>query len=331
MNVTNVKKPTVVQSPPRRVFSEADIVSGRQNLPRRIFAFGGEKVGKTSFASAAPDPVFIPLDQGSPHLNIDRLPRPETWDELLEVVSLPERWGRPWKTLVLDPINWAEEMAWARLLHGPDARPSDATRDEIEKHGGGFQKGYDAAVSVWRTLQSALERQWQRGMNIVILAHAKKSNFKDPSGVQYERWEPALHDKASGLFKQWCDDILFLRHEVIAKPEKGKTVAVETGERVIHTTWSKAWDAGNRADLPAEIPMSWGDYWEGVEAYRGRVDALKKEISELTKQIGDADVTKRANAAVTDAKDNGEKLANIASRLRARLEANNASNIEEKA
>lgn len=304
----------------RRTFTEADVVRGRQELPRRIFVFGGEKVGKSSFASGADAPVFIPLDQGAPHLDIDRLPKPESFDELLEIVALPETWKKPWKTLVIDPINWAEEMAWARLMHGVGAKPTESTRDEIEKVGGGFQKGFDAAVGVWRLLQLALERQWKRGMNIVLLAHAQKVNFKDPIGVNYDRWEPAMHAKAANVFKQWVDDVLFFRHEVLAKPEKNKTIAVATDERVIHTTWSKAWDAGNRADLPPELPMAWGAYWEGVKRGGDRVAALKTEIASLVKQIGGDDVAKGAAKLVDEAKDNTERLGEIVTRLRAKLE-----------
>lgn len=302
----------------RRQFSEKDVVKGRMLLPRRIFAFGGEKVGKSTHASGAPDPVFIPLDEGAPHLDIERLPKPESFDELLDLVSMPERLGR-WKTLVLDPINWAEEMVWARMLHGPDARPSGATRDEIEKYGGGFQKGYDAAVGTWRLLQGALERQWKRGMNVILLAHAKKTNFKDPSGVAYDRWEPAMHEKAAGIFKQWVDDVLFLRHEILAKPDRGRMIAVETGERIIHTTWSKAWDAGNRASLPPELPMGWGPYWSAVEAGLHRSDALKKEIGTLIEAIADREVTRKATAMVSEARDNAERLAEVANALRVKL------------
>lgn len=310
-------------APVRRQFTEAEVRKGRIVQPRRIFAFGGEKVGKSTFASGAPDPVYIPLDEGAPHLDIERLPKPETWDELLDIIELPERWKKPWKTLVIDPLNWAEEMAWARMLHGPDSRPTASTRDEIEKYGNGYQKGYDAAVGTWRVLLSAIERQWKRGMHIVILAHAKKENFKDPSGVAYDRWEPAMHSKASGIFKQWVDDVLFLRNEVLAKPEKGgKMIAVETGERIMHTVWSKAWDAGNRANLPAEMPISWAEYWAAVEKGLHGADEAKKEIVALIEAIGDADVTKKATKAVSDAKDDMSRLAEIANKLRVRLNAN---------
>lgn len=313
-----------IATAPKRTFSEKDVVAGRLIQPRRIFAFGGEKVGKSTFASGAPDAVYVPLDEGAPHLGIERLPKPESFDELLEIIALPEKWGR-WKTLVIDPINWAEEMVWARMLGGPDAKPTGATRDEIEKYGGGYQKGYDAAVGTWRLLLSALERQWKRGMNVIILAHAKKVNFKDPSGVAYDRWEPAMHEKASGIFKQWVDDVLFFRNEVLAKLEKGgKVVAVETGDRIMHTVWSKAWDAGNRASLPAELPLSWSEYWAAVEAGQNRSENLKKEIGTLIEAIADIAVTKKATAMVAEAKDNAERLAEIANALRVKLDEKNS-------
>lgn len=303
----------------RRKFSLSDVTKGKLDVAQRIFGFGGEKVGKSTFASGAPGAVFMNPENGTPHLDIERLPTPDTWDELFDVLGLVKE-GK-WKTLVIDPANWLEELVWARVVDGPGGRPTDLTRDKIEKHGGGFMKGYEAAVSYWRTLLSVLEREhYDQGRNVIILAHAEVKKFRDPSGVEYERYVPALHHKASGLIKQWADDVLFFRHEVLAKQEGSKVTAVATGDRIIHTEWSKAWDAGNRSSLPPELPMSWADYWRAVEAGRVRAPALQAEITQLLKDINDTDVTKKAAAMVAEAKDNASRLAEIANALRIKKE-----------
>lgn len=303
----------------KKKFSLADVKSGRLQVPQRVLAFGGEKVGKSTFASGAPGVVFLCPENGTPHLDIDRLPTPESWDEIPEILELVNE--RPeWKTIVIDPVNWLEDLAWAKVVGEPGGRVTDATRDKIEKHGGGFKKGYDAASGLWRSLTKYLElAHYNKGRNIVFCAHAFVKNFRDPSGVEYERYQVQMHEKAAGVLKQWVDDVLFLRHEVLAKQEGAKTVAIATGDRIIHTTWSKAWDAGNRSALPEELPMSWSSYWEAVLAGRNRLAAVNEQIASMLAQIGNPTVTAKANAAVAEARGNVDRLTEIANKLQLRL------------
>lgn len=312
----------VAPSPPapKRKFTLNDVTKGRQNVPLRILGYGAEKVGKSTFASGAPGAVFLGPDGGTPHLDIERLPSPETWEEVLELVALVET-NPAWKTLVIDPVNWLEDLISARIVDGPNSPIKASTREKIEEKNKAFFKVYEAAVSYWRILTSELEqRHLSKGRNVILMAHAKKENFKDPVGASYERYEIALYKTAAGLLRQWADDVLFFRHEILAKPENGKTVAIATDERIIHTAFNKAWDAGNRSSLPEELPMSWDAYWEAVEAGRAKAGLLKAEIESLLAEIGDAALTKRVRAAVESAKGNVEKLTKYASELRIRKE-----------
>lgn len=309
---------TAVPTATRKKFSLDDMTSGVLVKPRRIFGFGGEKVGKSSWASGAPGAVFLGADTGTAHLNVRRLPVPETWDELFEVLALVET-DPTQNTIVIDPANWLEDLAWARVVGGPNGRVTESTRDQLEKHGGGFMKGYDAAAGHWKALLSTLEkRHYDKGRNVVFMAHADVKSFKDPTGSEYMRYTPALHHKVAGMIKQWVDDVLFFRHEVLAKVEGAKTIAVATGDRIIHTEWSKAWDAGNRASLPAELPMAWSDYWDAVQAGMNRMPKLQDQIAQLIKDIDDLEVTKYANAMVAEAKDDATRLTEIVGRLQAK-------------
>lgn len=311
----------VVPAQTRRKFSLTDVRAGRLHLPRRIVGFGVEGVGKSTFAAGAPRPVFLCPESGTGHLNIQRLPSPETWDDVLEIVSLVEAADAPFETLVIDPVNWLETLCWARVVGGPGAKPGDDTADQILKHGGGFNKGYDAAVGLWRSLVACLERVWLSGKHVVLLAHCHVKAFNDPTGVSYDRYEIQMHHKAAGLLRQWADDVLFMRHEVLKKPEGGKTIAVATGARVMHTQWSKAWDAKTRASLPEELPLSWAEYWAAIEEGQGqgRAGKLREQIHGLTEQIGDAEVTKKAAAMVAEAKESADRLAEIANALSVKL------------
>lgn len=307
-----------------RRFALTDIRAGRLDLPRRILGYGVEGVGKSTFGAGAPDPVFLCPENGTPHLDIRRLPTPSTWDELLQIVSLVEG-ASGIGTLVVDPVNWLELLAWARVVGGPNAAPNEETADEIAKHGGGYGKGHEAAVSHWRTLVAALERVWSTGKHVILLGHAAVKSFTDPTGVAFDRYELQMHAKAAGILKQWVDDLLFMRHEVLIRMEKtGRREAVATGARVIHTQWSRAWDAKSRASLPEELPLSWADYWTSVAAGKARAPALLAEVQSLAREV-DTAMGERALSAAKAASNNPDRLAEIVNKLRMMSQAKEQS------
>lgn len=303
----------------RRKFSLDDVVSGRLVQARRVLGFGVEGVGKSTFASGAPEPVFMSPESGTAHLDIARLPSPQTWEEALDIIGLVA--GSKYKTLVVDPINWLEPMCWARVVGGPGAKPDESTAEAIARFGGGFGKGFDAAVGHWRTLVHAFERVWTSGMHVVCLAHCHVKSFNDPAVGSYDRYEIQMNPKAAGLLRQWFDDVLFMRHEVMQKVENGRKVTVSTGARVIHTQWDRAYDAKNRAGLPEELPLSWSDYWNAVEAGTTRHVPLIAEIEELSKRL-DAATREKVQASTKAAGANVDKLAEIVNRLRIITEQN---------
>lgn len=311
----------IIAAPSRRKYTLADVKKGKLDVPRRILGYGVEKVGKSSFAADAPYAVHLGPDCGTPHLDIERLPVPETWEDVFEILALVES-NPEWKTLVIDPVNWLEDLVWARVTGGPNSPVTNATRDKIEQHGGGYMKGYEAAVSYWRVLTRELERKHcSAGRHVILMAHAKKENFKDPIGVNYDRYEIKMHHKAAGLLREWADDVLFFRHEILAKIEGAKTIAVATDERIIHTQWSKSWDAGNRSNLPAELPMSWDAYWAAVEEGKKRVQRLKDEIAVLLVALADPELAKKVNAAVAEARDSADRLTKFVDNLKSRINA----------
>src|SRR5581483_932971 len=126
--------------------------------------------GKSSFAAAAPKPIFLCADNGTNELNIARLPERRGWDDVLSAVDILTNDDHVYETFVIDPINWIEPMCWRAVCN-------DKGWSNIEEPG--FQKGYTAAVDYWRLLISRLERlQSAKRMHVIVLAHTTPRNFK---------------------------------------------------------------------------------------------------------------------------------------------------------
>jgi hypothetical protein len=301
----------------------ANVRKGRLHAPVRVLIFGVEGVGKSTFAMRAPAPIFLGKENGTEELDVERLPEPRDWTEVMEGIDSLQREETPYKTLVIDPVNWLEPLCWAHVCKAAGW----ASLDEP-----GYGKGFDAALDEWRRFVAALERLWEtRKMNILLVAHAQVKGFNDPETADtFDRYQIAMNQKAAGLLKQWCSAVLFARHELFThKHEKTKRVrGVSNGARRLFTQWSAAYDAKNRYSLPASLPLSWDEFWAAVEAGRStdlgdmkaRADEVRARIEEMLAEIGDAAYAAKAREVMAGAADDATKLAEVENRIAAKMQ-----------
>ena len=137
----------------------------------------------------------------------------------------------------------------------------------IEKADGGYQRGYVHALTHWRKVVDALNAlRLDKGMAVILIAHAKVEKFEDPEATTYDRYSPRLHKHASALLTEWCDAVIFATRRYRTETEdtgfgRTRTIAVgvgaEGGERILRCVGSPACIAKNRFGLPAELPLSW--------------------------------------------------------------------------
>jgi hypothetical protein len=177
----------------------------------------------------------------------------------------------------------------------PSVRNKDGALTSIESFG--YGKGYVMAVDEWRALCVKLDRlRTQRGMGVIIIAHSIVRTFKSPIGPDYDRFQPALHDKASGFLKGWSDICGRVCHEEVADKMPGdrsmRAKGFATGRRVLMLAHSAAFDAKGRGNLPDEVEIPtdspWGPLGEAIEAgYDDNTEKLATEIRGETKRIGD--------------------------------------------
>lgn len=316
---------TKAKAPPAPRMSVASIVRTGRSDPMRIMLHGVEKIGKTTFAAAAPSPVFIcPEDGIPPSLGaVPHYPAPEggwNWQDVIDAVRALAAGGHDFKTIVIDTLDWIEPLLWRDVC-------DRARVDTIEEVGGGFGKGYVAAVDGWRLLIAELERARNRaGMHVVLLAHSWIKSFKDPESEGWDRYELKINNKAAGVMKEWVDAVLFAKfEEFTTKDARTKRVrGISSGERVICTVRSAAYDAGNRYNLPDRLPLDWDAFAEAVQAGRPAEPAvLRAAINALLAQQSDAALTEKVLGVVAAAGDDGGKLARIHNKLAVMVGNNN--------
>lgn len=290
-------------APPRMTL--ASVTRGKQREPMSLLVYGVEKIGKSTFASEAPSPIFLDAEKGTEEIDVARFPTPETWEDVLEAVRALASGEHTYRTLVLDTLDWIEPLLWAFICKR-DGFPT------IESYG--FGKGYATALDEWRVLLAGLERlRIVRRMNVILLAHSWIKSFKNPEGLDFDRYELKLNPKAGGLLKEWPKAVLFANHETIATEEKKtkRVRGVATGARLIYTNRTAAYDAGNRYNLPDSLPLDWAEFAAAVDAGQSAdPQVLIEEITRKAKEIG-GEIEKQTAASLERVGSDAVKLAKL--------------------
>lgn len=301
--------------------SLANIQSGRVRKPPRTLLYGVEGVGKTTWAAGAPSPILLPVEDGSHHIDVARLPRPVSFDDILLAQRLLREGEHEYKTLVVDTLDAIEPLIWQAVIAQANAGGRGPVRT-IEEVGGGYGKGYVAALDLWRRWLRSLELlETRRDMQIVVLAHAHVKTQKNPGGDDYDRHMIKVNDKAAAAVREWADDVLFACFEVQTRKGKGfgKAKAVG-GQRIVYTSTSPVFEAKNRSGLPASMPLDFGDYLEAIEANAPADPAvLTTAIETLLSKLPD-EAIKSWVAGELARKPSPDRLAKIRDRLAAKVE-----------
>ena len=232
-----------------------EITKGKQEGAEKVVIYGPEGIGKSTFASKFPDPIFIDTEGSTRKMDVRRMPKPTSWEmlqnEVREIIA-----NRLCATIVIDTIDWAEQLCIRSLC------------DRFEKKGieeFGYGKGYVYEQEDFGKLLNLLQEAVDSGINVVLTAHAQLRKFEQPDEMgAYDRWELKLGKKTgstiSPLVKEWADMVLFCNYKTVtvAADDSGKKFKAAGGERVMFTSHHPCWDAKNRDGLAPELPFDFG-------------------------------------------------------------------------
>lgn len=231
-----------------------NITSGKLQTAQKIAIYGPEGIGKSTFASQFPDPLFTDTEGSTKGLDVKRFDKPSSW-EMLKSQILYVKTNRPCKTYVIDTMDWAERLCSDYLC-------SKSGKSGIEDFG--YGNGFTYMNEEMGRLLNLLDELIDVGINVVITAHAQIIKFEQPDETgAYDRWELKLgikktEKRTAALLKEWADMVLFANYKtnVIAQDEKGKKHKAFGGQRVMYTEHHPCWDAKNRHGLPSELPFA---------------------------------------------------------------------------
>ena len=242
-------------------FDLSSIKKGVEHKAPRIVLLGVEKIGKSTFAAGADNPIFLPIkgEEGVDDLDVAKFPRAETFDDVLDAVTTLIKEEHEFKTFIIDSVSALEPVIWAKLCDEDNV-------DSIEQYQKGFGKGYTASANKMRDLMEGLDRLRSKGISCILIGHVKVKRFDDPLGASFDQYQFDLHERIQLALQRWADSILFANSETIVKTEdvgfnKDKKIGKDlTGARYLFTQKRPGHPGGGRGvygRLPYKLPLKW--------------------------------------------------------------------------
>ncbi len=266
------------------------INSGKLSRTQKCVIYGCEGVGKSTFASKFPNPIFMDLEGGTAQLDVKRA-EVSSWEEILTTIDELAKDPQGFETFVLDTADWAERMCSAYLC-------KKYKKTGIEDFG--YGKGYQYLAEEFAGMLAKLTELQNSGMHIVVLAHStiRKLELPEENGT-YDHYELKCSKTVSPLIKEWSDGLLFANYRTyIQASANGKGKAVGGKERVLYTEHTAFCDAKNRWGLSGVLPLT----FESVKSvFSGSKVPNTSKISneEDVADLGDAEIADPKKADLT--------------------------------
>lgn len=233
--------------------SLADIKKGGSSREPIIVVHGTPGIGKTTFASCAPNPIFIKTEDGIGDLDVMEFPEAESLSDVMESLeSLFE--PNDFKSVVIDSLSALEPMIWKQVAE-------DKEKESIEDIG--YAKGYIYAMDYWRDIVEACKALSRQGIMPILIAHTEIVTYNSPETDPYDRHQIKLHKRAFQYLYEQADIIGFASYpvhvrKVTADDKKGR--GVKKGDRILTLEEKPSAIAKNRYSMPESVPLIWDEF-----------------------------------------------------------------------
>jgi len=208
-----------------------------------IIIHGVPKVGKSTFGSKFPNPLFLATEPGLGALEVYQVPVP-SWAVMLEALGEIAKGQHAFKTIVIDTIDNAQKMCEEHMMKKYKVEhPADLP----------YGKGF-AAVN--NELMRVLTKLAQMPYGLVLISHTKAVEVKGRTAV-YSRQVPALPEASRKAILGFVDVILYAEAETVRDEKTGEPIF----RRILRTKPSDGYEAGDRFGLlPESLPLDYAEF-----------------------------------------------------------------------
>lgn len=230
------------------------IISTSVPSPPTMIVYGPPGVGKTTFAASA-NAILIDCEKGAGAVqNLKRTPYLETWPKMREwLVELAMNAPTEVTAIAIDTIDWMIQRIIEYVVHDLDSTDEADAKKNAKKDNltsilstahGGYSKAREIVQNiVYRDLFPMLNAITDKGVAVILLAHATNTKMTTPEGYDLRLAAPDLPQWIAPAFIEWTDAVLYAHRR--------------DDQRILLTEATNIILAKNRYSLPAELPLSW--------------------------------------------------------------------------
>lgn len=227
--------------------------TGQRPIIATIFGEGG--MGKTTLAAMFPKPVFIRTEDGTASLqgneDVSLFPLATSSQDVLDAIEALATQKHEYKTLVLDSITQLATIIEHEIVE------SDPKAKSINQAGGGYGAGYGAAAERHRMVREwAGSLAYDRGMNVVFIAHSDTETLELPDMDSYARYTIRMHKKSLPHYTDNVDVVAQIRLKTFVRGDGDRKRAISTGEREIICFPQASSTTKNRFNIKEPIAFS---------------------------------------------------------------------------
>jgi hypothetical protein len=235
----------------------------RINAPK-ILVSGQVKLGKSTFASMAPNPIFIQTEDGLSGIDAKAFPLATSLEDVYAAINTLLTEDHDFKTVVLDSADWTSS-----LVEDYVCRKNKWSSVEDP----GYGRGHAACAAEWRTLIDGLEAlRNKRDMAVIIICHVKVTRIESPTHDGYDAYTLKTHAKVASMLEEYADILAFCAHKIRLKTTDSgfgqkEVKAKNTGERILHLEAHPAYPSGNRFGL-VDCALDWAEFAAQLESLK---------------------------------------------------------------
>jgi len=224
------------------------LITSTTPAPPKMIVYGTPGVGKTTFAASA-GALLLDCENGAGAVpGLTRTPYLRSWPEveawLRELAANPpEGLG----VIAIDTLDWLVQRIVEFVVMDLDKKgKGEVTNTLSSAHGGYFKAREIVHNIVNRELLPMLNAITERGVAVILLAHAANTKMTTPEGFDVRLAAPDIPQWIAPTFIEWADAVLFAWREA-------------DGTRVLTTEGTNTVTAKNRYGLPPMLGLSWDE------------------------------------------------------------------------
>lgn len=212
--------------------------------------YGPPGVGKTTFGAGTHKPILIDCENGAAHVECIRTPYLPDWDSMQPWLEALAKTEHGYETVVIDSIDWLLRRIEEKVagVNG-DIHNMDKT---LNRSHGGYGNGKQVLRNyVYQYLLPTLDAIVNRGIAVVLLAHASRQVLTTIDGAAMEKSVPEIHPDLMNTMVEWSDFVGAAR-----MGPSGRELELKETNQLL---------AKNRYGIEDKLPLDWNAFMEAMQ------------------------------------------------------------------